>query len=77
MNIFKEGKFLNKEKMKQSRILRRLYNEANKFLLIVCVIFNIVMIYLMLERTSVFFVFFLANIYFLAMLRKGRKFQID
>ena len=76
MGIFKNREFLKADQLKKSLLLRNLYNRANKILLVAGLLFNGAMLFLMVEQGSFVGVLFLLNIYFLAMIFKGRKLKV-
>lgn len=77
MNIFKDRRFLNKKKIKKSLRLVKIFNLANKILLYLAIFFNAVMFFMMLNEISGFMILFVIDMYFLLMILKGRKFQIE
>ena len=77
MSIFKDRKFLNTKEIKKSLRLVKIFNLANKILLYLAVFFNAVMFFMMLNEISAFGIFFVIDMYFLLMLLKGRKFQVE
>ena len=77
MSIFKDRKFLNTKEIKKSLRLVKIFNLANKILLYLAIFFNVVMFFMMLNLFSPFMILFVIDMYFLLMILKGRKFQIE
>lgn len=77
MSIFKDRKFLNAKEIKKSLRLVKIFNSANKILLYLAIFFNAAMFFMMLNEASALGILFVIDMYFLLMVLKGRKFQID
>ena len=77
MSIFKDRKFLNTKEIKKSLRLVKIFNLANKILLYLAIFFNAVMFFMMMNEISPFMILFVIDMYFLLMILKGRKFQIE
>lgn len=77
MSIFKDRKFLNKKEIKKSLRLVKIFNLANKAILYLAIFFNAVMFFMMLNEASALGILFVIDMYFLLMVLKGRKFQIE
>ena len=77
MSIFKDRKFLNKKEIKKSLRLVKIFNLANKIVLYLAIFFNAVMFFMMMNEISPFMILFVIDMYFLLMVLKGRKFQIE
>jgi hypothetical protein len=76
MGIFKNNKYLNPEKLKDVKLLAKIYNAGNRILLGLGIVFNGLVMIMMLFRSSPLFLFFLVNTYFLGMAWKGRKLKL-
>ena len=77
MSIFKDRKFLNKKEIKKSLRLVKVFNLANKILLYLATFFNAAMFFMMLQEGSALGILFVIDMYFLLMVLKGRKFQVE
>lgn len=77
MSIFKDRKFLNEKEIRKNLRLVKVFNVVNKILLYLAIFFNVSMFFMMLNRVSPFMIIFVIDVYFLLMILKGRKFQID
>lgn len=76
MGIFKNNKFVNPEKLKDVKLLTKIYNLGNRILLGVGLVFNGLMLIMLMIRFSPLFLLFLVNTYFLGMAWKGRKLKL-
>lgn len=77
MNIFKDRKFFTEKQLKRSGLLRRIYNLTHKILIWIGVLFNGIMFLMMVTRLSLFCIFFLVNLYFIAMLKMNRGLKVE
>ncbi len=77
MSIFKNRKFLNAKEIKKSLRLVKIFNSGNKILLYLAIFFNAVMFFMMLNEGSALGILFVIDMYFLLMVLKGRKFQVE
>lgn len=75
MSIFKDQKFVNTEKLKNIKLILKIFNLANRILMLIGIVFNGIMSLMMIIKFSPLFVFFAINTYFFLMNWKGLKFK--